>query len=327
MIKAIAFTTLLAAALSTTPAVAQDTWPSRAILMVGGFPGGAGTDLYQRKLGEILSAEFKVPFVVENRVGAGGNIASTFVSQAAPDGYTFLMGTGGTHAINASLYPNLGFDVVEDFTRIALVGDVPNVLLINPEQHPDITTCGDLMAKLRAEPDAMSFASTGNGASGHLIGSQFIKAAQASALHVPYAGQGPAMAAVLSGEVDFIFNQSAPSIAALKSGTVRALAVSSESRLGAIPDVPTVAEACELPGFASSTWYGIFAPADLPKDIQTRMSEAVLETINTPDFKTWLDSQGITPIADGSPEAFLEVQKKDIEKWSQVVKDSGAKID
>ena len=310
-------------------AMAQnEKWPERAITIVGGFPGGAGTDLYARKLGQSLTESLGVPIVADNKTGAGGNIASDVVARSRPDGYTYLLGTAGTHAINAALYKDLTFDVQKDFAHIALLGDVPNVLLIDPKKHPDIKTCADLLALARAKPGQLNYSSTGNGASGHLAGAQFTRGAKVDIVHVPYRGQGPAMTALLAGEVDFFFNQSAPAIASVKSGQTVALGVTTAQRIPALPDVPTVAEACNIPGYESSTWYGLFAPAKTPADIQARMSDAVIKVITTPEFKAWLtDIQGVAPAADPSPKAFEAIHKADVARWAKVVKESGASID
>ena len=329
MLKSITAATLAAISLSTAPALADDAqWPTRAVTIIGGFPTGAGTDLYTRKLGQILSEKFGVSFVADNRTGAGGNIASDAVARARPDGYTFLFGTAGTHAINKALYKDLSFDVEKDFTHIALLGDVPNVLLINPQKHPDIKTCQDLIDLAKKNPGKLNYASTGNGASGHLAGAQFAHQAGLQLVHVPYRGQGPAMTALLAGEVDFLFNQSAPSIASIGSGQTVGLAVTTSTPIKALPKIPTVAEGCKLPGYESTTWYGLFGPAKLPADIQKHMSDAVIETISTPEFQAWLtDVQGVVPPADPSPEAFARIHKKDSERWAKVVEISGAKID
>ncbi|MCZ2495693.1 tripartite tricarboxylate transporter substrate binding protein [Xylophilus sp. Kf1] len=308
-------------------AFAQDAWPSQPISIVSGFPGGAATDLYARKLGVELAPVLKTSFITDNRTGAGGNIASAFVAHAKPDGYTLLLGTAGTHAINPALYRKLGFDPMNDFSRIALLGDLPNVLLVNPEKHPDIKTCKDLLAAERKQPGVLNYASTGNGASGHLAAVQFSGASQTTATHVPYRGQGPAMTALMAGDVDFFFNQSSPSIPVIQSGKVRALAITSAQRIAALPDVPTVAEACGLPGFESTTWYGLFGPAGLPPAVQARLSSTVLAAINTEDFKKWLVSQGIAPIQDGSPAAFTRTQQADMLRWAKIVKESGAQVD
>jgi tripartite-type tricarboxylate transporter receptor subunit TctC len=317
------------AAAACTAAVAQaDKFPTRSITIVGGFPNGSGVDIYARKIGEALTAAWNVPVVVDAKTGAGGNIASDLVARAQPDGYTYLFGTAGTHAINPALYKKLSFDVEKDFTRIAILGDVPNVLLINPKKHPEIKTCGDLLKLMRDKPGSLNYGSTGNGASTHLAGAQFASAAKVNMVHVPYRGQGPAMTALLGGDVDLFFNQSAPAIASVKGGRTIALAVTSPTRLAALPDVPTVAEACKLPGFVSTTWYGLFGPAKLPADIAAKMSAEVVKIVSTPAFKTWLtDTQGITPAADPGPAAFARIHKEDMKKWADIVKISGATVD
>ena len=311
------------------PAGAQDApWPNRPITIMGGFPNGSGVDIYARKLAEPLSRVLGVPVVVDNRTGAGGNIASEYVARARPDGYTFLLATAGTHAINASLYAHLPFDPLRDVTHIALLGDVPNVLLVSPQHSPNINSCRDLIAAAKARPGALAYASTGNGASTHLAGVQFSMAAGIDTLHVPYRGQGPAMVSLLSGETAFFFNQSGPSIGPVRQGQLRALGVTTRGRLAALPDVPPIEEACGLPGFESSTWYGLLAPAQLPAPIQQRMTQEVARIISEPDFVTWLtDNQGITPPADPGPAAFRQVHERDIQRWGEIVRRSGARVD
>nr|WP_282572076.1 tripartite tricarboxylate transporter substrate binding protein [Roseomonas acroporae] len=320
---------LAALALPPRPAPAQEApWPSRPITILGGFPNGSGVDIYARKLAEPLSQALGVPVVVDNRTGAGGNIASEHVARARPDGYTLLLATAGTHAINAALYRHLPFDPMRDVTHIALLGDVPNVLIVSPQHSPGLATCRELIAAAKARPGALAYASTGNGASTHLAGVQFAEAAGISLLHVPYRGQGPAMAALLGGEVAMFFNQSGPAIGAVRQGQVRALAVTVRRRLGPLPDVPTVEEACGLPGFESSTWYGLLGPRGLPPEVTRRLAEEVARIIAAPDFVRWLvESQGITPPADPSPEAFRRVHEQDMARWGEVVRQSGATVD
>ena len=306
----------------------SEPWPNRAITIIGGFPNGAGTDLYARKLGEALAAVLGVAVVVDSKTGAGGNLASDFVARAQPDGYTFLMATAGTHAINAALYKKLSFDVERDFTHIAILGDVPNVLLINTKKHPSIKTCAELLTLIRANPGKLNYGSTGNGASTHLSAAQFASAAKVDIVHVPYRGQGPAMTALLAGDVDLFFNQSAPAIASIKGGLNIGLAVTTPAALEALPNVPPMAQACALPGFESSTWYGLLAPAKLPAAITAKMSAAVTQVISTPAFKTWLiEAQGITPAQDPSPAAFAKIHRADIAKWAEIVRISGAQVD
>ena len=321
--------TLLALLALAFPAAAQEApWPNRPITILGGFPNGAGTDIYARKLAEPLSRALGVPVVVDNRTGAGGNIASEHVARARPDGYTFLLATAGTHAINAALYSNLPFDPLRDVTHIALLGDVPNVILTSPQHSPDIRTCTDLIGAAKARPGALNYASTGNGASTHLAAVQLALAAGIEVTHIPYRGQPPAMLSLLAGETTFFFNQSGPSIGPVRQGQVRPLAVSLGRRVAALPDVPTVAEACNLPGFESTTWYGLLAPPRLPAAIQARMAGEVARIIGEPGFVAWLtDSQGIAPPADPGPEAFRRVHEADVARWGEVVRRSGASVD
>lgn len=308
---------------------AQDaSWPNRPITLMGGFPNGSGVDIYQRKLAEPLSQALGVPVVVDNRSGAGGNIASDHVAKAKPDGYTFLFGTAGTHAINATLYRNLPFDPVKDSTPIAHLGDVPNVLTVSAERRPNLATCQDVVATAKAQPGRLNYASTGNGASTHLAGAQFTQVAGIDIVHVPFRGQPGAQTALLSGDVDLFFNQSGPAIGYIKQGQVKGLAVTTAQRLEALPEVPTVAEACGLPGFDSSTWYGIFAPPGLPAPIQARMNAEIQRIIAAPEFRRWLiDTQGITPSALTTPAEFRAVQERDIARWGEVVRRSGAQVD
>ena len=324
--------TLIAAALAVAavPALAQEApWPNRPITIMGGFPNGAGTDIYARRLAEPLSRALGVPVVVDNRSGAGGNIASEYVSKQPADGYLFMFGTAGTHAINAALYRRLPFNVVNDFTPVVLLGDVPNVMLVNPEKRPNLRTCQDVLAAARARPQAITYASTGNGASTHLAGAQFATAARLDLLHVPYRGQPGAIASLLAGDTDVFFNQTGAAMGPIRQGQVRALAVLSRERLAALPDVPTVAEACGLPPMDTSTWYGLFAPANLPAPIVQRMNTEVNRIISTPEFRTWLiDNQAITPpAAPNSPEQFRQTLAADLARWAEVVRASGATVD
>jgi tripartite-type tricarboxylate transporter receptor subunit TctC len=264
--------------------------------------------------------------VVDNRSGAGGNIGSEFVARAKPDGYTLLIGTAGTHAINASLYKSLPFDVVKDFEPVALLVDVPNVLIVNPKVLPDIKSCADLLAAARKEPGKLNYASTGNGASGHLAGAQFAQAANVDIVHVPYRGTPPAMNAMMSGEAQIMFQQSIPIMGQLRAGTFRPLGITTAQRVAALPDVPPVAEACSLPGWESTTWYALFAPRGTPETIVRRLNEEVNKILRDPEFDRKAKEMGLVPLPS-SPEEFRQVQLRDIEKWRDRVRKSGAQVD
>ncbi len=315
-------------ALAPAVADAQEPWPSRPVTILGGFPNGSGVDIYARRLAEPLGRALGVPVVVDNRTGAGGNIASDLVAKARPDGYLFLLATAGTHAINAALYRYLPFDPLRDVTHVALLGDVPNVVLVSPERRPQYRTCADLLAAARARPGALNYGSTGNGASTHLAGAQFAAAAGIELTHLPYRGQPGAMGAPLAGDTDVFFNQSGPSIGPVQQGQVRALAALTRQRLPALPDVPTVEEACGLPGFDSSTWYALLGPPGLPAAVRDRMNTEVARIVQSPEFRRWLvESQGITPPEDLSPEGFRRVHEADIARWAEIVRRSGARVD
>ncbi|MGG5889273.1 Bug family tripartite tricarboxylate transporter substrate binding protein [Falsiroseomonas sp. HC035] len=310
------------------PAVAQDQWPSRPIEFLGGFPNGSGVDIYARRLAAPLSQALGVPVVVNNRVGAGGNIASDFVAKARPDGYLILFGTAGTHAINATLYRRLPFNPLRDVTHIAHLGDVPNVLTTSIQHRPQYTNCQALVADAKARPGALNFASTGNGASTHLAGVRFAQAAGIDMVHVPFTGQGGAVTSLLGGQVDLFFNQTGPALGLVQQGAVRALGVTTPARIPAMPDVPTIAEACNLPGFESTTWYGVFGPPGMPEAIQMRLNAEILKIIEAPEFRQWLvSSQGIAPSSVRTPAEFRAVHEQDIERWGQVVRAAGATVD
>jgi tripartite-type tricarboxylate transporter receptor subunit TctC len=250
------------------------------------------------------------------------------VAKARPDGYLLLLGTGGTHAINQSLYRSLPFHVVNDFTPISHLGDVPNVLTTSLPRRPQFQNCADVLVAARAGPQAVSYSSTGNGASTHLAGAQFAAAANVDLLHVPYRGQPGAQGAVLAGDVDVFFNQVGPALGAIQGGQTRALAVTTAEPVAALPGVPTVAEACGLPGFVSTTWYGLFGPAGLPPAIVARINDAIQQVISTAEFSQWLISnQGIAPAPVTTPEAFAAIQRRDVASWAEVVRRSGATVD
>jgi tripartite-type tricarboxylate transporter receptor subunit TctC len=322
--------TLAAALLAASAALcgtSAEEWPKeRPIQIIGGFPTGAGTDIFARLLAEPLSKAIGQNIIVDNRSGAGGNIGSEFVARAKPDGYTFLIGTGGTHAINASLYKSLNFDVVKDFEPVALLVDVPNVLIVNPTVMPEVKSCADLIAAAKKEPGKLNYASTGNGASGHLAGAQLAQAAGIDIVHVPYRGTPPAMNAMMSGEAQMMLQQSIPIMAQLKAGTFRPLGISTAERVAALPEVPTIAEACNLPGWESTTWYGLFAPKGTPEPIVRRLNEEVNAILRSPEFDRKIKEMGLVPLPS-SPEAFRQVQLRDIDKWRERVKTSGAQVD
>lgn len=315
------------ATLIAAPALAQG-WPTRPIEMVIGFPNSSGVGIYARKLADPLSRALGQPVVVNPRIGAGGNLASDFVAKARPDGHVILFGTAGTHAINQTLYRTLPFHVLRDFTAIAHLGDVPNILTTSIERRPQYRSCMDVINDARARPGALNYGSTGNGASTHLAGARFAVAAGLDIVHVPFTGQGGVVTALLGGQIDIFFNQTGPAIPMINQGQVRGLAVTTLRRVPALPDVPTVAEACNLPGFESTTWYGILGPANLPAEITNRLNAEIVRIINEPEFRTWLiQDQGIEPPTVRTPAEFRAVQERDVERWAEVVRAARATVD
>jgi tripartite-type tricarboxylate transporter receptor subunit TctC len=298
-------------------------YPTKPVRLVVPFPPGGATDLIARAVAQKLGETWGASIVVDNRPGAGGNIGTELVAHAAPDGYTLEMGTVGTHAINASLYAKLGFDHVKDFAPIILVAGVPNVLEVNPSLP--VNSVRELIAYGKANPGKLNFASSGNGTSIHLSGELFKVMTGVQMTHVPYKGSAPALQDLLAGQVQLMFDNLPPSLPQIKSGKLRALAVTSSIRAPALPDIPTVAEA-GLPGFEASSWFGILAPAGTPPAVIAKINEEVAKWLASPEGKEKLASIGANP-AGGSPEDFARHIQAETAKWAKVVKESGAKVD
>ncbi len=312
----------LLAAAGAVPAQGDD-WPSRPITIVTGFPTGAGTDIFARLLGERLGPVLGQNIISDNRTGAGGNVGSEYVAHAKPDGYTLLLGTAGTHAINVTLYGKLPFDVERDFAPITLLAEVPNVLIVNPSVPA--RTVQEFIALARAKPGQINYGSTGNGASTHLAGELFKTMAKVDLVHVPYRGSPPAMTALMANEVQAMFQQVLTVIEQVRAGTFRPLGVSLKHRLNALPDVPTIDEA-GVPGYEASTWYGLFAPAGTPVPIIERLNREVVRIVESDAFVHRLAGLGIEP-RTSTPAAFAEVLKADIARWRDIVIATGAKVD
>jgi tripartite-type tricarboxylate transporter receptor subunit TctC len=299
-------------------------WPAKPITIVNGFPAGAGNDIVMRMYQEALEKDLGVALVFEYKPGAGGNVASEYVSKAAPDGYTLVVGTAGTHGINAALYKNLPFDVEADFTAIAPLADVPNVLAVNPEVI-DAKSLKEFIDKVKAAPGKFNYGSTGNGASTHLGFAQFNAAAGLQMEHVPYKGSPQSIQALVTGEVCCSFAQPQTVLGQWRAGKVRLLGVSTKSRVGIFPDVPTVDEAA-LPGFENVTWYGLIAPKGLDAKIAERINAAVRKAQENPALREKLVGIG-TSVRSETLEQFRATVKADRAKWAEIVKTSGAKID
>ncbi len=312
------------------PARAQSGWPGKPVRIVVPFAAGGTTDILARAIAPELQKAFGQPFVVDNRPGAGGNTGAAEVAKAAADGTTLLMGTVGTHAINPSLYPKMPYDAVKDFAPITLVAGVPNVVVMNPASAAKykVETLPDLFRAARGNPGKLNVASSGNGTSIHLAAELYKSMTGTYMLHLPYRGSGPALIDLIAGNVDLMFDNLPSALPHIKSGRLKALAVTSGQRSAALPDVPTVAEAggALLRNFEASSWFGLLAPAGTPADVVIRLQQETARAMAQSAVKERLLAQGALP--GGQPPAdfarFIDAETK---KWAQVVKASGAKID
>ena len=307
---------------------AQGAWPNKPVRIVVPFAAGGTTDILARAIAGELSRAFGQQFIVENKPGAGGNVGSDLVAKSAPDGYTLLMGTVGTHAINQALYPKLPFDPVKDFTPITLIAGVPNVLVINPAKAAEakIENVADFIRYLKANPGKINMASSGNGTSIHLSGELFKVMTGTFMVHFPYRGSGPALLDLIGGTMDVMFDNLPSAMPQIKAGKLKALAVTSAKRSDAMPDLPTIAEAGPVKGFDASSWFGLLAPAGTPMDIVNKIQQESAKAMQTPALKERLLSQGAIP--SGMPPAqFVAFIAAETKKWAPVVKVSGAKVD
>jgi tripartite-type tricarboxylate transporter receptor subunit TctC len=310
--------------LTAASASAQGTYPNKQITIIVGFSAGGTTDIVARLIAEELRKAWGQPVVIENKPGAGGNIGADLVAKAKPDGYTLLMASVGPMAINASLYAKMPYDNLKDFSPISLVVHVPNMLVVNPATVP-AKTFGEFVALLKAKPGQYFFASTGTGTSAHLSGVLLNGMAGVQTTHVPYKG-AVALNDLLAGDqVQFMFATIPSVIQFVRTGKLRALAVSTLTRSAAAPDVPTVAES-GYPEFESSAWFGLFGPADMPRELVNRLYGEVARAVKTPEIREKLIQQGADPVGN-TPEEFAAYMRVETAKWAKVVKSSGAKAD
>jgi tripartite-type tricarboxylate transporter receptor subunit TctC len=304
--------------------VQAQQWPSQPITVIMGFPAGSGVDVIARLYQEPMEKSLGGKLVYDYRTGAGGNLASAEVARAKPDGYTLLLGTAATHGVNAALYRKLPFDVEADFTPIAPMVDVSNVLTVIP-QVIDAKTLREFIDIVRKNPGKYNYASTGNGTGTHLAFAEFVARAGLDMVHVPYKGGPEALASVVSGQTCCIMNQVQTVQAQAKAGRVRLLGVTTKKRIGAVPDVPTIDEA-GVPGFESYIWFGLFGPKGLDPQVVNRVNAAVKAAVDSPVVKERLVQLGNTARWE-TPEQFRETVKKDRARWAAVVKSVGATID
>jgi len=304
-------------------ASAQDAWPSRPITIVVPFPAGGTTDIVARLAGVELSKELGQPVVIDNRPGAGGNIGSQAVARAPADGYMLVMGTVGTHAINASLYKKMPYDHIKDFAPISRVANVPNLLVANTSQP--FKTVPELIAYAKANPDKLTFASSGNGTSIHLAGELFKVLTGVKMQHIPYKGSAPALADLIAGQTSIMFDNLPSSIAFVRAGKLRPIAITTLTRSPELPDVPTVSDS-GVAGFDAGSWFGLLAPANTPPAVIKRIDDALLKVMETTDLKKKIMDQGGVPVGE-TPDKFAAYIRAETAKWAKVVKESGASVD
>jgi tripartite-type tricarboxylate transporter receptor subunit TctC len=323
-----ALATAALTALPATHALAQGAWPAKPVRIVVPFAPGGTTDILARALAPELTRALGQPFVIENRAGAGGNIGAEAVAKSAPDGYTLLMGTVGTHGINRALYDKLPYDPFKDFAPVTLVAAVPNVMIMGADKAKalGINNVQDFIRLAKARPGQLNMASSGNGTSIHLAGELFKSMTGTFMVHFPYRGSAPALQDMVAGNMDVMFDNLPSSMPLIKSGRLKALAVTTPERSGALPDVPTVEESASLKGFDASSWFGLLAPAGTPPEIVNRVQQETAKALATPAMKEKLQAQGAIP-SGNSPADFAKMIESEHRKWAQVVKASGAKVD
>ena len=307
--------------LASTLAQAQ-AWPTKPMKLINPFPAGGGTDTFARPLAAKIGIALGQPMIVENLGGAGGTLGATTASKQAPDGYTFFMGATH-HAIAETLYPKLGYNIERDFVPIAVVAVLPNVVVVHPTLP--VKTVAELVAYAKANPDKLNFGSAGNGTSHHLAGELFKSMTGTKITHVPYRGAGPMMQDLLGGQVDLAFDGMGSSAAQIKSGKLRALAVTTTKRAAMLPAVPTMSEA-GVPGYEVTTWYAIWAIKGTPQPVIDRMQKEIAAALASPDIKVIWEQQGAVP-GPATTAEFTPFLKSEIARWGKVVREGNVKID
>jgi tripartite-type tricarboxylate transporter receptor subunit TctC len=298
---------------------AAAAWPDRPIKLVVAYPPGGGTDIVARLLAPELSKRLGQPIAIDNRGGASGNIGTEYAVRSPADGYTLLMGNVAPNAINVSIYKKLPYDPQRDLSPICLVAITPNMLVVNNDVP--VKSVADLVTYAKTNPGAVNFPSAGQGTSSHLAGELFNTMAQVKMTHIPYKGGGAAMTDLLGGQVQVFFATMPAAIPFVRAGKLRAIAVTSDQRALALPELPTVSES-GLPGFSATTWYGLYAPKGTPADIVSRLNREVKEILAQPAMRERLIQQGFEPQGN-SPEEFSSFIASEITKWARVVKAAG----
>ena len=318
-----ALASVAAVAALAPPAARAESYPSKPIRMVVGFPSGGAPDILARIFSEKVSPSWGQPVVVDNKPGAGGNIGAEAVAHAAPDGYTLALGTVGTHSINGALYSKMPYDMVKDFVPVILLASTPNVLVV----HPSVPARNvqELIALAKSKPGGLTFGTPGVGTSLHVSGELFNTMAGTRITHVPYKGRAMAIPDLLGGHITMMFDNLPSALPVVKEGKLRALGVTSAKRSSSAPDIPTIAEQ-GLPGYEAESWFAVFAPAGTPKDVVSKLNAELNRIFELPDVRQKLATLGLDPVL-GTPEKLASYQRSEIAKWAKVVKESGAKAE
>ncbi|MNZ02533.1 Tripartite tricarboxylate transporter family receptor [compost metagenome] len=311
----------LVTAICSTGAIAQ-SFPSKPITLIVPFPAGGTTDVLARTLGERLSRSSGQPVIVDNRPGVGATLGASIVAKSKPDGYTLLIGAVH-HTIATSVYPKLSYDFQKDFAPITVIAMVPNVLVVNP--NVQAKNVAELVALAKSQPGKMTYGSNGNGTAQHLIGTQFGNMTGAQLLHVPYKGSGPLATDLLGGQISMSFDTITPVLPHIKAGKLTALAVTTDKRSPALPDVPTLNEA-GLTGFNLGTWFGVLAPAATPKDVVTKLNTEMVKIIQSPEFRQKMEDIGADPVGNSSEEMAKQITDE-TQKFSKLVKEGKVAIE
>ena len=319
---------IAALAACATPAFAQsanagDNWPNKTVKWVVPFPPGGAMDAIARTLGEVAGRKLGQTFIIENKPGAGGNIGSDYVAKQPADGYTMMITSIGM-ATNGALYNKLSYDPIKDFDPVSLLAVVPNVLVAGPKQA-DVKSVKDLINKARQNPDALTYASAGNGTSIHLAGASFTSLTGVKMLHVPYRGSGPAVTDLLGGQVDFMFDSITSARPHIQAGKLRAIAITTKTRAASLPDVPTVAEA-GVPGYEVSPWFATFVPAGTPAAIVEKLGKTLNEAMKDPEVQKRLNAIGAEPIGS-TPQALRTHLKTETDRWTKLIKEANITVD
>ena len=314
---------LLAAALAFGAGESAAQYPAQPIRLTVPFPAGGPTDIVARPLAQMLGEALKTSVIIDNRGGAGGSVGADAVAKAAADGYTLLMATVGTNAINPSLYKKLTYDAIKDFTPIALVAAAPVVIVVHPSQP--VTDLASLVALAKKMPGKLSYGSAGNGTPGHLAGESFKRAAGIDIQHVPYKGSAPAVTDLLGGQIQMMFDPLQSVVSHVRAGSLRAIAVSSAARAPALPAIATIAES-GYPGFELTAWWGVFAPANLAAPVAVKLAGEIEKIVRSDSFRDRMTPIGVLP-AVLTLAAFAEFQRAELKKWGKAVNESGATVD